>query len=245
MWTQRRFENIQVQPGEIIQQVIERYAKMRNIVLGSNATGGLLAIGENQAVSTGSLIEGYNILRANCVIRDPQVYKRIYAVGQNTSGDSGSGDPQNKMVAQLDGTSTRNRLMITVADVADTLHGIQRRAQMEKVFTEGSKVEAQITVQGWFKDNNTSDEVWRAGEYYYVESADLIMHDIFGCSGCVYEQSDAGTTTTLTMVDPIHMNGTRSYRDAVALQAQLQAQQAASAAAAAAAKKLTTPQGTP
>jgi prophage tail gpP-like protein len=156
------------------------------------------------------------------VVRDQMVYKKIYAVGQGTSGDQASGDQQNKQIAQLDGTSTRNRYMITVADIADTLHGVQRRAQMEKVFTEGSEIEAQIVVQGWFKDNNKSDEVWRAGEYYQVESPSLILHQILGCSGCIYEQSDAGTTTTLIMVDPIHMNGLRSYRDAVAKQAELQ-----------------------
>jgi prophage tail gpP-like protein len=216
------FQNIQVQPGEKIMAVLERYAKMRNIVIGSEATGGLLAIGEHQAIATGNLTEGNNILRANCVVRDQMVYKKIYAVGQGTSGDQASGDQQNKQIAQLDGTSTRNRYMITVADIADTLHGVQRRAQMEKVFTEGSEIEAQIVVQGWFKDNNKSDEVWRAGEYYQVESPSLILHQILGCSGCIYEQSDAGTTTTLIMVDPIHMNGLRSYRDAVAKQAELQ-----------------------
>jgi|GEM_PF-2255551 len=213
------FENIQVQPGETIMQVLERYAKMRNIVIGSNATGGLLAIGENEANSNGLLIEGNNILRANCVVRDQMVYKKIYAVGQSTGSDSANGDPQNKQVAQEQGSSTRNRYMITVTDVADTEHGTKRRAQMEKVFTEGSQIEAQITVQGWFKDENKSDEVWRAGEYYHVESPMLILHQVLGCSGCIYEQSNAGTTTTLIMVDPIHMNGKRNYRDAVAYEA--------------------------
>ena len=223
------FENIQVQPGETIMQVLERYAKMRNIVIGSNATGGLLAIGENEANSSGLLIEGNNILRASCVIRDQMVYKKIYAVGQSTGSDQASGDSQNKQVAFEAGSSTRNRYMITVADVADTAHGIKRRAQMEKVFTEGSEIEAQITVQGWFKDENKSDEVWRAGEYYHVESPMLILHQVLGCAGCIYEQSNAGTTTTLVMVDPIHMNGKRNYRDAVAyeaLQQRLAARQA-------------------
>jgi hypothetical protein len=48
-------------------------------------------------------------------------------------------------------SSTRSRYIVTVADIADTMHGVQRRAMMEKVFTEGSFIEAQITVQGWFR----------------------------------------------------------------------------------------------
>ena len=77
---------------------------------------------------------------------------------------------------------------------------------------EGSFIEASITVQGWFKDQNQSDDVWKAGEYYSVSSPSLILNGmILGCAGCVYEQTDAGTTTTLQMVDPIHMNGRLNY----------------------------------
>jgi prophage tail gpP-like protein len=207
------FENIQVQPGAVPIQEIERYAKMRNIVIGSEATGGLVLIGEHPANTTGELVEGVHILRANCVVRDNMVYKRIFAIGQNKGGDSASGDPENKQVAERPGTSTRNRHMITVADVADKMHGIERRASMEEVFTEGSEIEAQITVQGWFKDNNQSEQIWMAGEYYVIDSPSLILNGaVLGCAGCVYEQSDAGTTTTLQLMKPVHMNGLFNFR---------------------------------
>ena len=223
------FQNIQVQPGETIMAVLERYAKMRNIVIGSNATGGLLAIGEHPALPVDALTEGDNILRANCAIRDQMVYRRYLALGQNTSGDGASGDSQNKQVATLPGTSTRNRQSVVIADVADTMHGVERRVQMEKVFCEGSLIEAQITVQGWFQDNNRSTRIWKAGEYYYVNSPSLILHEVLGCSSCVYEQTNQGTTTTLTMVRPAHMNGLLNYRDAaIAAQKVLRAEQDAS-----------------
>src|SRR5262245_10138438 len=53
------FEKIQVQPGETIMMTLERYAKPRNIVIGSEANGGLRAIGEHSASPSGDLIEGY------------------------------------------------------------------------------------------------------------------------------------------------------------------------------------------
>jgi hypothetical protein len=68
-------------------------------------------------------------------------------------------------------------------------------------------------VQGWFKNENTSNDVWKAGEYYYVRSPSLILDDILGCAVCAYEQTDAGSTTTLTMVRPQHMNGQLNFRD--------------------------------
>jgi prophage tail gpP-like protein len=52
---QTPFENVQIQPGETIMAAIERYAKMRNIVIGSDPTGGLLAIGENPASPAGDI----------------------------------------------------------------------------------------------------------------------------------------------------------------------------------------------
>jgi prophage tail gpP-like protein len=235
------FENIQVSPGETPIQAIERYAKMRDILIGSEANGGLLLIGENGVSTKGWLTEGINILRANAVVRDPMVYKKIFAIGQNKGSNSSNGDAANKQVAERDGSSTRNRHMVVVADVADKQHGIERRADMEVVFTEGSEIEAQITVQGWFKDANVSDDIWRAGEYYNVTSPSLILfNEVMGCSGCTYEQSDQGTTTTLKMVQPIHMNGRLSFRnEQLAFRAQQIAQakaakEAASAAAAAA-----------
>jgi prophage tail gpP-like protein len=243
------FDNLQPLPGETPMQCIERYAKMRSVLIGSEANGGLLLIGEHPATTVGWLVEGINIKSANCVVRDPMIYRRIFATGQNVGKDEANGDPQNKQVAQVDGSSTRNRVMVVVADVADTMHGIQRRAEMEKVFTEGSYIEAQITVQGWFKDANASDDIWRAGEYYTVTSPSLILYDeVMGCAGCTYEQTDAGTTTTLQMVKPVHMNGRFNYsKEAMIFQAmQVRAARdraAAAAAAAAAAKAAEKPQG--
>ena len=203
------FENIQVLPGETPMATIERYAKMRNIDIGSLATGGMLLVGPHSTVATGDLVEGVHILRANCVVRDQNVFKHIIAIGQNFGNDQHNNDPTTKMTAHLPGSSTRNRHMIVPTDIADNLHGVQQRAQMEYDFTEGSLIEAHITVQGWFKDNNRSDDLWRAGEYYMVHSPSLILNGRkMGCSQCVYEQSNSGgTTTTLTMVKEQQMKG--------------------------------------
>jgi prophage tail gpP-like protein len=200
------FQKIGLQPGERIIDVIERHAKMRDIVIGSYYAGGLLGIGPQDNIPSGELVENYNILRANAVMRDAGLMKRMDIMGQNTGGSSGGGGAAaNEMVATRFGTATRNKHMVLTAEIADDT--LEPRADMEVVFTEGTEIEANIVVQGWFKDNNKSDQIWRANESYIVNSTSLILNgDILGCSACVYEQSDAGTTTTLTMVDPIHLN---------------------------------------
>ena len=203
------FENAHVQPGEMISQAIERYARHRKVVIGSSPFGELLVIGDTPANPSGALIEGQNILRANAVIKDENVYKKIYAIGQRHSNDQTNGDKSNKQIAMVEGTSTRNRTLVVTADVSDSDHGIRQRAEMEKLFTEGARVEAHITVQGWLKDGKS---IWRAGEYYRVKSPMLLLDDVLGCKVATFEQGPAGTTTTLQMVLPVHMGGKPDMR---------------------------------
>lgn len=199
------FEQIQVLPGETIAATLERYARMRKIVLGSTQDGKLALIGERSPPVSAQLVEGENILRANVVIRDNYLFKKIFIIGQRNSNDQTSGDQSNKQIASVDGTSKRNRHQVLPAEIADKQHGIQQRAQMEKLFTEGLNVEAHITVQGWFKPGGS---LWRAGEHYFVKSPMLVMEKELACRTATFEQQDGGgTTTTLEMVQPIHLNG--------------------------------------
>ncbi|WP_316203351.1 phage baseplate assembly protein [Bradyrhizobium sp. SZCCHNS3051] len=199
------YEHIHVQPGEIIASALERYARQRNIVIGSTHDGNLLGIGDHAAVQSGMLVEGVNILSASAVIKDDNVYKRIYAFGQRSGNDNVWGDRASKLVGYTTGSSRRERTRVVPMEVSDDQHGAQQLAEMEKVFTEGGSLEERITVQGWFREGAN---IWRAGEYYWVRSEMLITDMLLGCKSIVYEQSTyGGTKTTLSMVDPFHMKG--------------------------------------
>ncbi|KRR11535.1 phage baseplate assembly protein [Bradyrhizobium valentinum] len=203
------FENAHVQPAEMISSAIERYARHRCAILGSSPNGELLIIGAHPANPSGALIEGQNILRANCVIRDENTYKKIYAIGQRHSNDEVRGDAANKQIAMVTGSATRERKLVVMHDISDSDHGIKQRAEIEKLFTEGGKVEAHITVQGWLKADG---KLWKAGEYYRVKSPMLLLDDVLGCKVASFDQGPAGTTTTLEMVLPDHLGGKPDMR---------------------------------
>ncbi len=208
---EKPFENCHVLPGEIVSQCLERYARMRAILIGSTPFGEMLAIGDHETTLAGTLVEGKNIKSANCLISDEKVYKKIYAIGQRPSNDETNGDASNKQIAMVDGTSTRNRILVTLADIGDTDHGVKQRAEMEKLFTEGAAVEAHITVQGWLKPGGGG--LWQAGEYYRVTSPMLMLDQTLGCKVCTFEQSSGtGTTTTLQMVLPVQLKGRPDMR---------------------------------
>lgn len=199
------FEKAQVQPGEYIITTIERYARMRAVVVGSDKDGNLLLIGKHAPEADDEhLVEGGNILRANAAVRDGNMMKYIVATGQDTGSDRKFGDPVNKQIAFRQGSSTRERHTVIPTELADIPLGVQRRADMEFIFTDGSEIEVRVMVQGWFKRNGSP---WRAREYYVVESPSLILQRMLGCKAVVYEQSPAGTTTTLELVKPEHLNG--------------------------------------
>jgi prophage tail gpP-like protein len=208
------FKSVGIQPGETIMNVIERHAKVRNIVIGSNHDGGLLGQGEMSDTVLGEINEGQHILRANCVIRDNKLFQKIWAIDGSPGGSNGTGGAAARQLKTMRvGSSTRPREEVIPVEISDGQHAVERRADMEVVFTEGSEIEANITVQGWFKDNNASDALWRANESYVIDSPALMLNRVkLTCSACVYEQSEAGSTTTLTMVDPIHLNRAMNVR---------------------------------
>jgi prophage tail gpP-like protein len=199
------FEQIHVQPGEIIAAAIERYARMRKTIVGSTEFGDLALVGDHRAELSDYLIEGGNILSANCALRDDNVYEQYIALGQQYGSDDLWGDQVSKQAAKVAGSSKQPKVHVDMADVADSLHGLQKRAEFAKQMLENLRIEAHITVQGWLRDNG---ELWRAGAYYWVQSPSLVLNQLLGCKQITYEQDSArGTITTLHLVDPTHMSG--------------------------------------
>jgi prophage tail gpP-like protein len=199
------FDEMQHNLGELTYNFIERACRMRNVKLGTDALGNLLLLGKQDANPTGQLIEGKNILRASCVIRDTHFYQRYATVGQQPSHDAKWGDGANKGVAMIGGRTVRPVYFITHADTptADD-QDLNWRSETSKRIFEGCEIQANITVQGWVQGNGG---LWKARDSYQVTSPMLILDQVLTCKKITYDQRDgAGTTTTLEMVNPLYMN---------------------------------------
>jgi prophage tail gpP-like protein len=204
-----KFEHSQFHPGETVYQFLERHAKMRNVRMGSTAKGELLMVGPHDPMPSGELIEGKNILRAQCVVRDTHLYQRLATIGQQRGHNSAWGDDANKGSAEVDGKGKRPVYSYHPADTPTSNDKeLKWRAETQKRFTDGSEIQANITVQGWVQGNGS---LWEADKYYSVTSPMLILEgESLGCKKITYDQREgAGTTTTLEMVSPILMNGGR------------------------------------
>jgi prophage tail gpP-like protein len=200
------FEHMQHNLGELTYNFIERACRMRNVKLGTDAIGNLLLIGPHEAMPSGQLIEGKNILRAQCVVRDTHFYQRYATVGQQPGHDATWGEDANKGVAEEPGKAKRPVFFVTPAEVPTSNdQELKWRSQTSQRIMDGAEIQANITVQGWVQGNG---ELWKAREVYAVTSPMLLLEAAsLSCKKITYDQRDgAGTTTTLEMVNPLYMN---------------------------------------
>lgn len=204
------FEQMTVQPGELVWSALERLARSRKIVLGSTERGNLLAIGPHRVTVIDTLVEGGNILRANCTIQDDYVYQKYFAIGQRSGSDGAWGDEVSQIAAVVQGSAKRYRPIVEVAEHPETPSGVKKRAEFAALVHEGAEVIANITVQGWTRSNG---DLWRCGTYLNVRSPMLALYDVVLCVKSITFRQDerSGTTTTLELLLPWRMNGNLNW----------------------------------
>lgn len=196
------FKRCSAQPGETCWDFIERLARPRGAVLGSDHLGNFLLIGDHPMSVTAMLVEGYNILRAQIIITKDQMFKRYSATGQtNNDGDAKTTSEAGEQMASTGGSAPVYSHKITPSE--QPVWGeaeLQARAESEALWHEGAVIEASITVQGWHKPNG---DIWRVGEVYKVVSPMGAINEPLACQEATFTQDrSSGTTTTLKMVLP-------------------------------------------
>jgi prophage tail gpP-like protein len=198
------FKYVQAEPGEIVFQFLERLARHRGIVVGSDQFGNMLGIGDHSAAIVDALVEGGNILREQCVITNEYIYRRYLATAQSNGSDQLWGRAASEITASTGGSYPRGAQLVTPNEMPGDPGDAQRRAQFEARWHEGTQVVADIVVQGWL---NRTGDLWRVGSLVDVDAPMLMLHDPLKIKDATFEQSsDAGTTTTLRLVLPWFLN---------------------------------------
>ena len=95
------FVHLQNEKGELIWDFLERLARPRGIVMGSDSEGNFLLIGDHTFATVSELIEGQNIKSCQCTIRHEQTYQKYDAVAQSSGTDDRSGTEASEMFANV------------------------------------------------------------------------------------------------------------------------------------------------
>ncbi len=199
---QTPFVKLQNQPGEQIWDFLERLARVRGIILGSDSFGNFVAIGDHSfPVLNPQLIEGQNIKKCQCVIKSEHAYNQYDVTAQTAASDDQNGTAASQLQAGVGGTGYLNSILITPAEQpVKSIAEVLARAKFEWLWHEGTKIELTITVQGWFRDDQN---LWWPGDDVLVYSPMIPMNMVMKIENVIFTQDNAsGTETTLELKQP-------------------------------------------
>jgi len=195
------FEKLQVEHGENLWNFLERIARPRGIVMGSDHLGNLLLIDNHNSNVAAELVEGDNILKCQATISKEQMHSDYIVDGQPPQGDDQHGRQATEMRARIAGTALRYSPLLTPAEQpVKTQAELQDRAKNESVWHEYTDIRATITVQGWMMPGGG---LWRAGSLIAVKSPMAMLDMGLKIETATFTQdSNSGTLTTLELVSP-------------------------------------------
>ena len=188
-------------PGETIWAFLERLARVRGIVLGSNPYGFMLLIGEHSFSSVENLIEGENVLRMNCIISIVNTRNDFRVRGQTVGGDDKKGTDASEQEASAPGSLKLYSPLLTPTE--QPVWGIPElamRASHEARWNEGTIIRASVVVQGWLRGG---EALWMAGDKVFVSSPMAMLNLEMKIETATFTQDrEQGTLTTLDLVVP-------------------------------------------
>jgi prophage tail gpP-like protein len=197
----RVFEYLQAEKGETNWDFLEKLARFRGVVLGSDHLGEFLLIGDHLNPLVASVVEGVNILSCQCVISIENL-AAIYAMvnsGAGTDDHQGTAASEQEESAPGTGPPTSNYLTPSVVPVHDDGE-LKEGAQNEAIWSEGTAIQATITVPGWLMPGTT--QLWTAGDNVTVVSPMAMLDNAMSIRTVTFTQDQRGTLTTLDLVIP-------------------------------------------
>ena len=205
------FAKLQLEPGETVWDFCERIARPRGVIMGSDHLGNFLFIGEHAGPITDTLQEGQNILRMQCVISQEEIYDPYIVNGQSHGTDEKHGREQTQQRAETPGSSPLYRPKLTPAEQpVQGISEIAARSRNEAKWGEGTKIQASVTVQGWFHPNST--RLWEPGEDVVINSPMALLSQALKNEVVTFTQDrQSGSLTTLDMREPWGLNDTNNY----------------------------------
>jgi prophage tail gpP-like protein len=198
------FVKLQNEIGELTWAFLERIARPRGIVLGADALGNFLLIGQHTFPVSSELIEGFNIKNCKCLISHNYTFQEYDVVGQHSGDDQTYGSAANELKGTAPGTAPLASKLITPAEQPITKPEAFDRAHQEAKWNQGTIITAQVAVYGWLRGGAG---LWKAGDVVHIKSPMAMLDMSLKIRTVTFEQNDrTGTQTTLELVAPWLLN---------------------------------------
>jgi prophage tail gpP-like protein len=204
------FARLQIEPGETIWNFLERIARVRGILIGTDSKGNFVFTGPHSTPPTDQLVEGQNILRCQAILSAEYLYSEYDVRGQTAASDSNAGSQASEVQGQAGGALQMYSPQLTPAEQPLWSQGEAfTRANYEHVWHDYTYATATITVQGWLRNNG---DIWRVGDTVHVTSPMAVLDMDMAIQTATFTQDrQNGTLTSLELVDPRLQRGTSDF----------------------------------
>ena len=200
------FKQLQNEKGELIWDFLERIARFRGVIMGSDEQGNFLLIGDHTYQSTSDLIEGVNIKSCQCTISHEQTYSNLDAHGQQNASNDVNGPAASEVKATAKGkVPYPYTKLITPMEWGGSHAEAQKRVNTEVKWSDSTEVQANITVQGWLRGGTA---LWKPLDEVFVRSPMAMLQQQLKIRTATFTQDNQnGTQTLLDLVVPGLLNG--------------------------------------
>lgn len=186
-----------IEEGETVFECLERFARMKAVLLTSDAEGNLVITRASSEVIGVQLEEGKNILAASGRFSWKDRYSRYTVKGQAKADDyffqEGAAQPQGTATDDVVG---RYRPLIVIAEEHGHGATLKERAEWEKNVRMGRGNRGTVTVQGWRRPDGP---LWMPNALVHVRSPMLWLDADMLIVGCTWKLDEKGTTTQLSI----------------------------------------------
>lgn len=193
------FKSAALQEGETAFEALERAARMRGVLLISDARGGLVITRAGTARISTALVQGENILSGRGAFSMRDLFSTYICKGQDVGFDTSTpGQNAGPKGEAKDVNVRRYRPLIIVAEDIATTKGLKDRALWEAAVRMGRSARPTFTVQDW----NHKDGLWLPNHlvkvvcpYLYLDMEMLIV-------AVAYRINEAGTIAEIELCRP-------------------------------------------
>ena len=193
------FERERIIPGESCFSLLERLARSRELYLGEDFEGNLLAISGPEG-EAGQLVEGQNILSARVTINDTFISQREVQLGQRWATDDYYGKPP----AQIKDDQTveavkRLREKTSISNKPVTTEEAKLQNKNNIIWNAAVVIEATIMVQGWLASGGGG--LWKEGQTAKVKSKMAMLDQSLFIQKVTFGQDNAAGTHTILQLN--------------------------------------------
>lgn len=193
------FETATLQEGETAFEALERAARMRGVLLISDAQGGLVITRAGTERISTALVQGKNVLSGRATFSARDLYSAYICKGQDAGDDTSTPEQNAQPKGQAgDPNVKRYRPLIIVAENIEDSKGLKDRAIWEAAVRMGRSARPEITVQGWKHDAG----LWLPNRLVRVECPYIYLDEEMLIVSVSYRIGDRGTIAEIELCRP-------------------------------------------